>query len=137
LIAIIRGITFVDVTNPEQGMAMVANSDADATSNTLTSARYMSAREYRYRLRVTSTVGSEPARIAFGVNRSQFELYSILDKALLSITPQEIDELTSHWRSEVVIEDSVLAAPSQRDYPGLWSGSVVAADHAGLGHLLA
>jgi len=100
------GITFVDVTNPEQGMAMVANGDADATINTLISARYMIAREYRDRLRVTSTVGSEPARIAFGVNRSQFELYSILDKALLSITPQEIDELTNHWRTEVVIEDS-------------------------------
>jgi len=100
------GITFVDVTNPEQGMAMVASGDADATISTLISARYMITREYRDRLRVTSTVGSEPARVAFGVNRSQLELYSILDKALLSITPQEMDELTNHWGSEVVVENS-------------------------------
>nr|BFE95525.1 hypothetical protein GCM10020185_60610 [Pseudomonas brassicacearum subsp. brassicacearum] len=34
------------------------------------------------------------------------ELYSILDKALLSISPEEMDELTNRWRSEVVIDDS-------------------------------
>ena len=99
-------IKFVPVENPEQSMALVANGSADAAVITLIGARYIIAREYRDRLRVTSTVGSEPARIAFGVNRSQLELYSILDKALLSITPQEMDELTGHWRSEVVIEDS-------------------------------
>eukprot|EP01132_Coremiostelium_polycephalum_P023071 gene23071-27418_t len=76
-------IKFVDVENPEHGMELVADGGADAAVNTLISARYMIAREYRDRLRITSTVGSEPARIAFGVNRSQLELYSILDKALL------------------------------------------------------
>lgn len=100
------GIKFVDVENPEQAMALVAGGGADAAVNSLISARYMIARDYRDRLRVSSTVGSEPARIAFGISRSQLELYSILDKALLSITPQEMDELTNHWRSEVVIEDS-------------------------------
>lgn len=99
-------IRFVSAENPEQSMALVASGNADAAVITLIGARYIIAREYRDRLRVTSTVGSEPARIAFGVNRSQLELYSILDKALLSITPQEMDELTGHWRSEVVIEDS-------------------------------
>lgn len=99
-------IRLVDVENPEQGMALVANGGADATVNMLISARYMIAHQYRDRLRVTSTVGAEPAQITFGVNRSQLELYSILDKALLSITPQEMDELANLWRSEVVIEDS-------------------------------
>ncbi|MGY2314932.1 transporter substrate-binding domain-containing protein [Pseudomonas sp. SDO5522_S412] len=102
-------IKFVDVENPEHGMELVADGGADAAVNTLISARYMIAREYRDRLRITSTVGSEPARIAFGVNRSQLELYSILDKALLSITPQEMDELAGHWRSEVLVEDSYWA----------------------------
>ncbi|KMT53288.1 transporter substrate-binding domain-containing protein [Pseudomonas fildesensis] len=99
-------IEIVDAENPEQAMAMVANGGADAMVLSLISARYMIARHYRDRLRMTSTVGSEPARITFGVNRSQLELYSILDKALLSITPEEMDELTNHWRSEVIIEDS-------------------------------
>ena len=100
------GIVFVDVENPEQAMALVANGDADGAVNSLISARYLIARYYRERLRITSTVGTEPARVTFGVNRSQLELYSILDKALLSITPQEMDELIGQWRSEVIIEDS-------------------------------
>lgn len=100
------GVVFVDTENPEQAMALVASGGADATVLPLISARYMIARQYRDQLRMTSTVGTEPARITFGVNRSQLELYSILDKALLSITPEEMDELTNHWRSEVIIGDS-------------------------------
>ncbi|WLH81232.1 transporter substrate-binding domain-containing protein [Pseudomonas sp. FP2335] len=100
------GIVFVDTESPEQAMAMVASGNVDATVLSLLSARYMIARYYRDRLRVTSTVGTEPARVTFGVNRSQLELYSILDKALLSITPEEMDELSNHWRSEVIIQDS-------------------------------
>ncbi len=100
------GIVFVAVENPEQAMELVAKGGVDATVVSLISARYMIARHYRDRLRITSTVGTEPARIAFGVNRSQLELYSILEKALLSITPEEMDELTNHWRSEIIIEDS-------------------------------
>ena len=100
------GIEFVDVENPEASMSQVAKGSVDATVVSLISARYMIARDYRDRLRITSTVGTEPARIAFGVNRSQLELYSILEKALLSITPEEMDELSNHWRSEIIVEDS-------------------------------
>ena len=100
------GIEFVDVENPEQAMEAVAKGSVDATVMSLISARYMIARNYRDRLRITSTVGTDPARITFGVSRSQLELYSILDKALLSITPEEMDEMTNHWRSEIIIEDS-------------------------------
>ena len=103
------GIGFVDVENPEQALDLVAKGSVDATVVPLISARYMIARHYRGRLRITSTVGREPARITFGVNRCQLELYSILDKALLSISPEEMDELTNHWRSEIIIEDSYWA----------------------------
>lgn len=100
------GIKFVDVENPEAAMDLVAKGSVDATIVSLISARYMIARNYLDRLRITTTIGTEPARIAFGVNRSQLELYSILEKALLSITPEEMDELTNRWRSEIIIEDS-------------------------------
>ena len=99
-------IEFIDIENPEQGLALVARGGADATVLSLISARYMIARYYRDDLRITSTVGADSARITFGVNRSQLELYSILDKALLSMPPEEMDELTNHWRSEIIIEDS-------------------------------
>nr|WP_307937307.1 transporter substrate-binding domain-containing protein [Salinispora arenicola] len=43
------GIVFVDVENPQQAMALVANGDADGAVNSLISARYLIARHYRDR----------------------------------------------------------------------------------------
>lgn len=63
-------------------------------------------RRYPSRVQVTSTFGTLPARIEFATSRGALELYSILDKALLSIPPEEMDELTNRWRSEIVIADS-------------------------------
>ncbi|PIB40797.1 histidine kinase [Pseudomonas sp. 2822-15] len=99
------GIQFVEAKNPTDAMALVASGSAEGAVSSLIYARYLIAFEYRDRLHVTSTVGSEPVRMTFGVNRGQLELYSILDKALLSIPPQEMDELISQWRTDVIIED--------------------------------
>ncbi|WP_426134968.1 transporter substrate-binding domain-containing protein [Pseudomonas sp. PWP3-1b2] len=99
------GIHFVEARNPTHAMALVASGDAEGAINSLVNARYLIALQYRDALRVSSTVGSEPARMTFGVNRGQLELYSILDKALLSIPPQEMEELISPWRTDVVTED--------------------------------
>ena len=102
------GINVVAARNPTQAMEMVANGAAEGAVNSLLNARYVIAHQYRDSLRVTSTVGSEPARMTFGVNRGQLELYSILDKALLSIPPKEMEELISQWRTDVVVQDSWL-----------------------------
>ncbi|MBK5344070.1 transporter substrate-binding domain-containing protein [Pseudomonas sp. TH49] len=99
-------IHLVDADNAQDAMAMVVNGEADAAVNSLITARYMISRQYRDRLRITSTVGVMNARIAFATARGSLELYSILDKALLSIAPEEMDELTNRWRSEVVVGDS-------------------------------
>ncbi|WP_058546863.1 transporter substrate-binding domain-containing protein [Pseudomonas fluorescens] len=99
-------VQLVTAQNNADAMAMVAAGTADAAINPLISARYMISRQYRDKLQVTSTVGTLPARVALATNRGALELYSILDKALLSISPEEMDELTNRWRSEVVIDDS-------------------------------
>ncbi|WP_434562313.1 transporter substrate-binding domain-containing protein [Pseudomonas sp. Z4-20] len=100
------GVQLVLAQNAADAMAMVAAGTADGAINSLISARYMISRQYRDSLQVTSTVGTVPARVALATNRDALELYSILDKALLSISPEEMDELTNRWRSEVVIDDS-------------------------------
>lgn len=100
------GVRFVEVESPAQAMAMVASGAADAALNSLISARYMIARHYRDLLQVTSTVGTEPAHISFATHRGALELYSILNKALLSIPPEEMDELASRWRNELLVDDS-------------------------------
>jgi len=100
------GIRFIDVENQAQAMEMVANGQADAALSSLISARYMISRRYRDRLHITSTVGTEPARVTFATSHGALELYSILNKALLSIPPEEMDELTNRWRNEATVQDS-------------------------------
>ncbi|WP_425273408.1 transporter substrate-binding domain-containing protein [Pseudomonas morbosilactucae] len=99
-------VELVAADNAADAMAMVADGKAQGAINSLVSAHYMISRQYRDRLQVTSTVGTMPARVAFATDRGALELYSILDKALLSIAPDEMDELTNRWRNEVLVEDS-------------------------------
>ncbi|MEJ1227899.1 transporter substrate-binding domain-containing protein [Pseudomonas sp. CCNWLW56] len=99
-------VQLVPAQNVPEAMAMVAAGTVDGAVNSLISARYMISRQYRDRLQVTSTVGTLPARIALATHRDASQLHGILDKALLGISPEEMDELTNRWRSEVVIDDS-------------------------------
>nr|WP_256214660.1 transporter substrate-binding domain-containing protein [Pseudomonas sp. H1h] len=106
LVADYPRVTLVDAENAQQAMTLVANGQADAAVNSLITARYMISRQYRERLRITSTVGTQSAQVSFATARGSLELYSILEKALLSIPPEELDEVTNRWRSEVVVDDS-------------------------------
>ncbi|WP_457967860.1 transporter substrate-binding domain-containing protein [Pseudomonas sp. R4-84] len=99
-------VQLVPAQNLAEAMSMVATGAADGAISSLISARYMISRQYREKLQVTSTVGTVPARVALATSHDAAQLYSILDKALLSISPEEMDELTNRWRSEVVIDDS-------------------------------
>ncbi|EJM79362.1 transporter substrate-binding domain-containing protein [Pseudomonas sp. GM60] len=88
------------------GMEMVAEGRTDGAINSLIGARIMISRQYRDRLQVTSTVGTDPARSTLATGREAVELHSILDKALLSISPEEIDEMTGYWRNDLMVEQS-------------------------------
>lgn len=102
----VPGVRLVEVQSPAQGMEWVLNGQADAAVSSLIVARYWIARRYSDRLRISSTVGDEPARIALATDRGALELHSILNKALLSISPQEMDELVARWSNDGVVADS-------------------------------
>ncbi|AWY40334.1 response regulator [Pseudomonas putida] len=97
-------IRCLDAPLSADAMEMVAQGKADGSINSLISARYLISRQYRDRLQVSSTVGIDPARSTLATNRSATELHSILDKALLSIPPEEIEELTLPWRNDLMVE---------------------------------
>jgi two-component system sensor histidine kinase EvgS len=99
-------VRLVEVQSPAEGMERVIKGQADATLSSLIVARYLIARHYPDRLRVSSTVGDQPARIALATHRGALELHSILNKALLSISPQEMDDLVARWSHDVVLDDS-------------------------------
>nr|WP_315975331.1 transporter substrate-binding domain-containing protein [Pseudomonas sp. 6D_7.1_Bac1] len=100
------GVRLLVADNAQAAMAMVAKGEADAAINPLIIARYMISGQYRDQLQITSTVGTSSAHMAFATARGTRELHSILDKALFSIPPEELDELTNRWRSEAVVDDS-------------------------------
>jgi len=102
----VPGVRLVEVQSPAQGMEWVLKGQADAAVSSLIVARYLIARQFSERLHISSTVGDEPARIALATDRGALELHSILNKALLSIAPQEMDELVARWSNDVVMEDS-------------------------------
>jgi two-component system sensor histidine kinase EvgS len=99
-------IRLVNASLTADAMEKVAQGRADGGINSLIGARYMISRLYRGRLQVTSTVGVEPARGTLATSRNATELHSILDKALLSIAPEEIDEMTQYWRNDLMLEQS-------------------------------
>lgn len=99
-------INIVEAVDGPKTMELIASGKVDGAVTTLIGARSMTSRLYRDQLQITSTVGLVPAQIAFATGEGASELYSILDKALLSIPPDEMDELTSRWRNELIIDDS-------------------------------
>ncbi|MHC8358306.1 transporter substrate-binding domain-containing protein [Pseudomonas sp. LB3P81] len=99
-------IELVNAPLTAQAMEMVAEGNADGGINSLIGARVMISRQYRDRLQVTSTVGTDPARSTLATGREAVVLHSILDKALLSIPPEEIDEMTGRWRNDLMVEPS-------------------------------
>ncbi|MFJ3370308.1 transporter substrate-binding domain-containing protein [Pseudomonas sp. NPDC086251] len=99
-------IRLVNAPLTAEAMDMVAQGKAHGGINSLIGARYMISRQYRDRLQVTSTVGTDPARSTLATSRDAPELHSILDKALLSLAPDEIDEITQYWRNDRMVEQS-------------------------------
>lgn len=102
----VPGIRLVEVRSPAEGMELIAKGQADATVSSLLVARFLIARHYRERLRITNTIGDQPARIALATAAQDTALHTILNKALLSIAPQQMDELVERWSHDVVVEES-------------------------------
>lgn len=98
-------IILVEADETSEALSMVAQRKADAAVTTLVNARYLIATQYQSSLLVSSAVGAPPAQMALATDRGSLELYSILDKVMLSISPEELDELTSRWRGEVAVDN--------------------------------
>ncbi|WP_213881535.1 transporter substrate-binding domain-containing protein [Pseudomonas sp. dw_358] len=99
------GMVLIEAQNSSEALALVDTGKAKAAVITLIGARYMISQRYLDRLRVSAVLPYEPANFAFATGRDAPELHSILNKALLSIAPQEMDELIARWHSEVIVAD--------------------------------
>lgn len=77
-------------------MALLSSGAVDAAIATLIDANHMLANSND--LVIRSTVGTEPATFSMATTAMAGELASILDKALLSISPEELGVINSRWR---------------------------------------
>ncbi|WMI97633.1 transporter substrate-binding domain-containing protein [Pseudomonas chlororaphis subsp. aurantiaca] len=99
-------VRVVIAENLNEAFSMVANGTADATLSSLVSARYTIARMYADTLKVANTIGDKGNQVSFAINKNDPELLSILNKSLLNIAPEEMDEVSNRWRRPVVLNDS-------------------------------
>lgn len=96
----------VEVSNPLALMEAVANGDADVAYSSHINATYYINHVFKNQLRIAGILGDDPAIAAFAVAPDQPLLQSILDKALLSIPPEELDQLINRWRTSSLVSDS-------------------------------
>ncbi len=92
-------------------MNLVYSGDADAALVSLPTARYYVVRLFRNRLAVSSLVPIDPATANFAMRRGDVELQSILDKALGSLAPDELNAAANRWRGS-----PAMSAQTWRDY---------------------
>ena len=85
-------------------MALLGSGAVDAVIATLIDANHMVATGSD--LVIRSTVGTEPATFSMATTAQATELASILDKALLSISPEELGVINSRWRDHGVRDDT-------------------------------
>lgn len=87
-------------------MEAVANGDADVAYSSQINASYYINQVFKGQLHIARVLEDEPAVAAFAVAPDQPQLQGILDKALMSIPPEELDQLVNRWRTSTLVSDS-------------------------------
>lgn len=98
--------TLVESQGTLDAALKVANGRADAAILPLASVRSLSARLPSGSFRISASLPLPPAYFALAVPKGEPELLSILNKALASLSPQELDAMARRWQGEVIMEDN-------------------------------
>ncbi|WP_339454259.1 transporter substrate-binding domain-containing protein [Pseudomonas sp. EA_5y_Pfl2_R50] len=92
-------IHIIETPDTFSAATLLAEGKADGAVSSLVIANYMiSSKIFERPLQVTTTIGTHQAAFSLALARDNRELGSILDKALLSITPEELGVINSRWR---------------------------------------
>ncbi|PRA27233.1 transporter substrate-binding domain-containing protein [Pseudomonas poae] len=67
---------------------------------------YLSSLMFQDKLQISFSIGTMPATLSLATSRRATELSSILDKAILSIAPDELGVINSRWRGYSTASDS-------------------------------
>ncbi|CAG8865468.1 Virulence sensor protein BvgS [Pseudomonas fluorescens] len=83
---------------------LLASGQVDAAVMALINANFVVASNAG--LTIRNSVGAEPATFSMATSNQALELASILDKALLSISPEELGVINSRWRGYSAHDDA-------------------------------
>ncbi|MFS0828002.1 transporter substrate-binding domain-containing protein [Pseudomonas phoenicis] len=91
---------------PLDAVLKVVNGRAQAAIVPLVSARVLLQRLAPGSFRIVGGLGLPPAHIALATGHGESELISILNKALASLAPQELDSMAWRWQGELIVSDN-------------------------------
>ena len=94
----------IETESPFFSMALLGSGEVDAAITTLIDANHALADNPD--LVIHGTIGSKPATFAMATNSQPEALASILDKALQSISPEELGVINNRWRNYRVHDDT-------------------------------
>ncbi|HGM5582018.1 TPA: transporter substrate-binding domain-containing protein [Pseudomonas putida] len=89
-------IRLIETESTFYSVALLSSGAVDATITTLLDANHATAANND--LVIRTTIGNDPASFSMASAKNASPLASILDKALLSITPEELGVINSRWR---------------------------------------
>ncbi|WP_156156613.1 transporter substrate-binding domain-containing protein [Pseudomonas tussilaginis] len=115
-------IRLVSTSTSIDALSLVNDGEADAALMSLSVARYYVARLYEQELKVANIIDNGQASGSFAMSRSETELQSILDKALQSIPPDQLSEVSNRWRA-----NASMSGQNWRDYRGVIAAIVAGA----------
>ncbi len=100
-------IQLVETGDTFKSAELLLQGHVEGAVNTLVVANYLlSSQMFQDKLQISFSIGTIPATFGLATSRSATELSSILDKALLSIAPDELGVINSRWRGYTAASDS-------------------------------
>ncbi|KRP60123.1 transporter substrate-binding domain-containing protein [Pseudomonas trivialis] len=100
-------VQLVEAGDTFKASELLAQGQVDGAVNSLVIANYLlSSQAFQDKLQISTSIGTLPATFALATSREATELSSILDKALLSIAPDELGIINSRWRGYSAASDS-------------------------------
>ncbi|QXI26955.1 transporter substrate-binding domain-containing protein [Pseudomonas vanderleydeniana] len=100
-------IRLVEADDSVKAIELLAQGQVEGAVGSLVIANYLIASQvFDDRLQISATIGTQQAVYALATARGATELASILDKALLSIAPDELGIVNSRWRGYTPASDS-------------------------------
>lgn len=109
--------TVLMVENSDDGLKSIVEGKADAMVLPLITADFLLSRYSTDKLKILTSLDTEPARFTLGVSPKDYPLATIIDKAMLNIQPEDLHTLVSSWYSNMnMLKDS----HSARTYLPAW-----------------